>query len=555
MMVDLTTAPSGQIVYDTSLLETSIELRQTLKGDRILAAIDVGTNSVHMVVVKIQPELPAFTIIGREKDTVRLGNFRPGTNCLSDGAMDRGVAALKRCKQIADSHRADDIVTVATSATREASNGHVFIERVKQEVGLDINLISGQEEARRIYLGVLSGMELNGKPHAIIDIGGGSTEIILGTGERHRFLSSTKVGAVRLNAQMVTTNPISTKEFLQLQAYVRGRLEPNVDELKARLLEGESLSLIGTSGTIESLAILTAFEKLGAVPERINGYTMTMHELEDVIQKLRRMSFSERLKLPDISARRAEIIVPGAVILQEAMRMLGLERITICEHALREGLVVDWMLTHGLIENRMQYQQSVRERSVMKAAQKYQVDMPHSQLVAKFALDLFDQTRGVLHQWGPLERETLWAAAILHNCGHFVNHGSHHKHSYYLIRNGELLGFTDAEIEMIANIARYHRKSVPKLKHDPYKALSKDGRRIVSQLSAMLRVAVGLDRRRLGAIASFTTIYDSNAHTLTLNFIPAYSDENCELEIWSANDKKDCFEQEFDLTLNLRAVR
>lgn len=550
-MVDSATSTLGQTLYAPQLSATSIELRQSLRGDRILAAIDVGTNSVHMVVVKIQPELPAFTIIGREKDTVRLGNFRPGTNCLSDEAMDRGIAALKRCKQIADSHQADDIVTVATSATREATNGQVFIDRVKQEVGLEINLISGLEEARRIYLGVISGMELHGEPHAIIDIGGGSTEIILGTGERHRFLSSTKVGAVRLNAQMVTTNPISKDEFLQLQAYVRGRLEPNIDELKMKLAPGEPLALVGTSGTIESLAILTAIDKLGTLPARLNGYTMTIDELKQGIQKLRRMSFSERLKLPEISARRAEIIVPGAVILQEAMRMLDIDRITICEHALREGLVVDWMLTHGLIENRMQYQQSVRERSVLKAAKKYRVDTPHSHRAATFALALFDQTRGALHQWGPLERETLWAAAMLHNCGHFVNHGSHHKHSYYLIRNGELLGFTSNEIELIANIARYHRKSMPKLKHEPYKALTKENRKIVSQLSAILRLAVGLDRRRMGAIATFQTTYEPKKRTMTLGFTPTDMQDNCELEVWSVNDKKNYFEQEFDLTLTL----
>jgi exopolyphosphatase/guanosine-5'-triphosphate,3'-diphosphate pyrophosphatase len=312
---------------------------------------------------------------------------------------------------------------------------------------------------------------------------------------------------------------------------------------------------VGTSGTAESLAVLTAIEKLGSVPARMNGYTMTMAELERCTQKLRRMSFSERLKLPEISSRRAEIIVPGAVILQEAMRMLGVDRITICEHALREGLVVDWMLTHGLIEDRMQYQQSVRERSVMKAAHKYRVDSPHSELVAKFALDLFDQTRGVLHQWGPLEREILWAASMLHNCGHFVSHGAHHKHSYYLIRNGELLGFTSTEIELIANIARYHRKSSPKLKHDPYKALTKESRKIVSQLSAMLRVAVGLDRRRLGAIVTFQTTYDPKAHKMILSFTPNHAHDNCELEIWSANDKKACFEQEFSLQLAIHAVR
>ncbi|MBX2864780.1 MAG: Ppx/GppA family phosphatase [Leptolyngbyaceae cyanobacterium MAG.088] len=548
-MVDSATASLDPTVYAPSLSETSIELRQSLQGDRILAAIDVGTNSVHMVVVKIQPQLPAFTIIEREKDTVRLGNFRPGTNCLSDEAMERGIAALKRCKQIADSHQADDIVTVATSATREAENGQLFIDRVKDEVGLDINLISGLEEARRIYLGVLSGMELHGEPHVIIDIGGGSTEIILGTGERHRFLSSTKVGAVRLNAQMVTTNPISTEEYLQLRAYVRGRLEPNIDELKTNLAKDESISLVGTSGSIESLAILTAIEKLGKVPDPINGYTLTLDELESCIDKLRRMSFSERLKLPDISARRAEIIVPGAVILLEAMRMLGMDRIVICEHALREGLVVDWMLTYGLIEDRMQYQQSVRERSVMKAVHKYGVDVTHSKLAATFALDLFDQTRGHLHGWGPMEREILWAAAMLHNCGHFVSHGAHHKHSYYLIRNGELLGFTSAEIELIANIARYHRKSAPKLKHLPYKALTKENRKIVSQLSAMLRVAVGLDRRRLGAIAGFQTAYDAKARQVTLKFTPVRTDDSCELEVWSANSKKACFEAEFDVTL------
>ncbi|MEM6253349.1 MAG: Ppx/GppA phosphatase family protein [Cyanobacteria bacterium P01_D01_bin.156] len=553
-MVDSATAPLGQTIYPSGLPKTSVELRKSVHGDRILAAIDVGTNSVHMVVVKIQPQLPAFTIIGREKDTVRLGNFRPGTNCLSDEAMDRGIAALNRCKQIAASLKADDIVTVATSATREASNGQLFIERVKQEVGLDINLISGLEEARRIYLGVLSGMELHGKPHAIIDIGGGSTELILGTGERHRFLSSTKVGAVRLNAQMVTTNPISKDEFLQLGAYVRGRLEPNIDKLKTKLADGESLSLVGTSGTIESLAMVTAIDKLGAVPEPINGYTMTLEELDRGIEKLRCMSFSERLKLSEISARRAEIIVPGAVILQEAMRLLGVDRITICEHALREGLVVDWMLTHGLIEDRMQYQQSVRERSVMKAAHKYRVDLGHSELVAKFALALFDQTHGQLHEWGPVERELLWAATVLHNCGHFVSHGSHHKHSYYLIRNGELLGFTGTEIELIANIGRYHRKSQPKLKHEAYKALTKQNRKIVSQLSAMLRIAVGLDRRRVGAIASFQTVYDADANTLTLKFMPTHSDDSCELEVWSVNDKKVCFEEEFDVVLKIQSA-
>ena len=190
------TAPAH--ATDPTAIYTSGLNQEMFDRDRILAAIDVGTNSIHMVVVKIQPELPTFMIVDREKETVRLGNFHEDTKNLTQDAMQRAIDALKRCCDIATSYQAEDVIAVATSAVREANNGQEFIERVYQEVGLAINLISGAEEARRIYLGVLSGMEFHGEPHAIIDIGGGSTELILGTGEPHRHLSSTKVGAVRL---------------------------------------------------------------------------------------------------------------------------------------------------------------------------------------------------------------------------------------------------------------------------------------------------------------------------------------------------------------------
>lgn len=518
--------------------------------DRILAAIDIGTNSIHMVVVNVQPSLPTFTIIDREKETVRLGNFNESTGGLAADAMERGIEALKRCRAIAESFQAEDIVAVATSAVREARNGNEFIERVQREVGLSVNLISGQEEARRIYLGVLSGVEFQGEPHAIIDIGGGSTELILGTGEPHRYLSSTKVGAVRLTSQFVSTNPISDLEFTALQAYVRGVLERNVDGLKRHLKSGETMRLIGTSGTIECLAALSAYEQLGMVPDPLNGYQMSFKQLQELVERLRESTYTERLDMPEMSARRAEIIVAGAVILQEAMEMLGAENITICERALREGLVVDWMLTHGLIENRMQFQQSVRQRSVFKTAQKYRVDLDHGQRVAQFAVDLFDQTQGILHDWDHLERELLWAAAILHNCGYFVSHSSHHKHSYYLIRNGELLGFTEIELEMIANLARYHRKSHPKKKHDNYSNLpSKSHRQAVSQISALLRVAVALDRRRIGAIQSIHCDFDDDAQELHLRVKPAFLDDDCASELWNLDYKKTCFEAEFEVKL------
>ncbi|MEL6384586.1 MAG: Ppx/GppA phosphatase family protein [Cyanobacteria bacterium J06626_18] len=520
-----------------------------MRRDRILAAIDVGTNSIHMVIVKIKPTLPAFTIIDREKETVRLGNFAADGN-LSKDAMERGIAALKRCRAIAESFKAEEILAVATSAVREARNGQAFLKQVEREVGLSINLIAGTEEARRIYLGVLSGMEFHHQPHAIIDIGGGSTELILGTGEPHRFLSSTKVGAVRLTARFVTTNPISDEEFGCLQAFVRGRIEPTIEDLKSYLSPDETLRLVGTSGTAECLAILAAEERLGFVPEPLNGFQMSLQELRSWLDRLRRMSFKERLELPEMSARRAEIVVAGAVILQESMELLEVDSLTICERALREGVVVDWMLGNGLIEDRMQFQGSVRERSVWATAQKYQVIEQRSDRIAGFVQGLFDATQGILHHWGKPERELLWAAAILHNCGHFISHSGHHKHSYYLIRHGELLGYTETELEVIANIARYHRKSYPKKKHEGFQNLTtKYHRQLVAEMSAMLRVAVALDRRSIGAIASVCHHYHPATKTLHLDLKPASPYDDCASELWNLDYKKQWFEELFGVQL------
>lgn len=522
----------------------------SLLGDRIIAAIDVGTNSIHMVVVKVMPALPSFSIIAKEKTTVRLGDRDLETGNLTKEAMDRAMGALRRCQEIAFSLKSEEIVAVATSAVREAPNGREFLQQVEDDLGLTIHLISGPEEARRIYLGVLSGMEFNHQPHAIIDIGGGSTELILGDGKTPRCLTSTKVGAVRLTAELVKSDPISTPEFNYLQAYVRGMLERSVEELWAQIRPGELPRMVGTSGTIEALATLHAREKLGTVPDPLHGYQMSLRDLKEIVNRLRRLNYAERAAIPGMNDRRAEIILAGAVILQEAMTLLGLDSVTICERSLREGVVVDWMLTHGLIEDRLRFQSSIRQRSVLHAAQKYQVNLPYAERIAAFALSLFDQTQGSLHHWGSEERALLWAAAMLHNCGHFVGHSSHHKHSYYLIRNGDLLGYTEIEIETIANLARYHRKNCPKKKHENYRNLnSKKHRKVVDQLSAIFRLAVALDRRQIGAVRQVRVEYCPEVREFRLYLQPVDIRDECSLELWSLEYKKTCFEEQFGLKL------
>ncbi|MEH2096311.1 Ppx/GppA phosphatase family protein [Nostoc sp.] len=523
---------------------------QPPKQDRIIAAIDLGTNSLHMVVVKIDPTLPAFSIIAKEKETVRLGDRNLTTGELKPEIVKKAIAALGRFQEVAKTINAETIIAVATSAVREAPNGKDFLHRVEKELGLSVNLISGQEEARRIYLGVLSGMEFHNQPHIIVDIGGGSTELILGDSHQARTLTSTKVGAVRLTSELITTDPISNTEFQYLQAYARGMLERSVDEVLANFQIEESPRLVGTSGTIETLAMIHARENLGVIPSTLNGYQFSLKDLQELVTRLRKLSNSEKIEIPGMPDKRSEVILAGAVILQEAMTLLGSESITVCERSLREGVIVDWMLAHGLIEDKLRYQSSVRERNVLKIANKYDVNLEYSDRVAKFTESLFDQTQGTLHHWGSDERQLLWTAAILHNCGHYVSHSSHHKHSYYLIRNGELLGYTETEIEIIANLARYHRKSPPKKKHEIYQSmLTKEQCQMVSQLSAILRLAVALDRRQIGAIAQVQCEYYQQLQQVNLLIFPSQPDDDCALELWSLDYTKGVFEEEFGVKL------
>ncbi len=526
----------------------------------IIASIDIGTNSIHMVVAQIKPDLPAFSIIGREKDTVRLGDRDPQSGCLTEAAMSRAIATLGRFKTVAAGLGAQQVIAVATSATREAPNGREFIDRVALEIGLQVDLISGTEEARRIYLGVISGIEFDNIPRIVIDIGGGSTEMILGDSEESRTLSSTKVGAVRLSTMMVSTDPISESEFAYLQSYIRSQLERPIEEIQSHINPGEAPLLVGTSGTIETACEIIAHQRSDsratsrAAGLRLHGFQLHLSDLDRLVSKLRRMKNSERAQIPGVSERRAEIILPGLLILQEAMKSFQMESLTFCERSLREGVIVDWMLTHGLIEDRLRFQSSIKERSTIKIADKYGIDLVHGNQVAKFSLVLFDYIQDKLQQMNSEARRYLWSAAILHNSGHFVSHSAHHKHSYYLIRHGELLGYSELEIEIIANIARYHRKGNPKKKHDAYQQLSRENRQIVNQLAAILRVAIALDRRTIGAVEAIGCQYHPATRIFELSIVPNQASDDCALELWSLNYKKAWFESEFNVRVETSII-
>ena len=505
--------------------------RTSSRSIRKVAAIDIGTNSTHLLVASVDTTLGTFSIDQAEKSTTRLGERDPDTGQLSAAAMQRGFDTLRRFCDLATSHSVEQIVTAATSAVREAPNGREFLQKIKDGLGLEVDLVSGPEEARLIYLGVLSGMSFGDRPHLLLDIGGGSTELILADGRDARALTSTRVGAVRLQRDFVKDDPIPPQRRSFLQAFIQGSLEPAVDKVHRRIKPGETPVLVATSGTAMAIGALAASED-ERPPLKLHGYRVSRQRLDRVVDRLVAMTPEQRRELSPINDRRAEIIVPGALILQTTMQMLGVDELVLSERALREGLIVDWMLRHGLLEDRFSFQSSIRQRTVIHQVQRFAVNQRRAERVATHALTLYDSTQGVMHQDDGQGRELLWAAAMLHACGQHINLSAYHKHSWYLIRHGELLGYSEAEHLMVAAIARYHRRSLPKKRHDSWQALvTRENRRRVSEMSLLLRLAAALDRRPESVVAALRV--EATPGELRLELVPERLNQNLSLEQWS----------------------
>ena len=524
---------------------------QAVNADqRRIAAIDIGTNSFHLLVAAVDPKLRTFRIIQAEKATTRLGERDPETGELTAAAMQRGLETLRQFRDLAASHRVEQIVTAATSAVREAPNGRDFLQTILDDLGMEVDLVSGPEEARLIYLGVLSGMPFGDRPHLLLDIGGGSTELILADGRDARALTSTRVGAVRLQRDFVRDDPMPPQRRSFLQAFIQGSLEPAVDKVRRRIKPGETPVLVATSGTAMAIGSLAASEE-ERPPRKLHGYCVNRQSLNQVVDRLITMTPAQRRDLAPINDRRAEIIVPGALILQTTMKMLGVEEFVLSERALREGLIVDWMLRQGLLEDRFSFQSSIRQRTVLHQVQRFAVNQSRAERVASHALSLYDATRGVMHDDSGEGRELLWAAAMLHTCGQHINISAYHKHTWYLIRHGELLGYSEAEHLMVAAIARYHRRSLPKKRHESWQLVAtRDNRRCVHQMALLLRLAAALDRRPEPVISALRI--HAVKGSLDLEIVPERVNQNVSLEQWSLEGCAEVVKEAVGVNLRVR---
>lgn len=507
----------------------------------VVGLIDLGTNSVRLMVVRLNPN-KSYTVVNQHKVMVRLGEGEFTKGMLQKEAMDRTILVLKRFVAMARNLGAEDLWAVATSATRDAQNRKEFIERVKQEADLDLKVISGLEEARLIYLGVSSGFHLGNRTAIFLDIGGGSTETILGNQFEYFSLDSMKIGAVRLRNMFFPEEdegPVSAEQYALLQQHVRNSALRSIQ----RINRDESHLAIGSSGTIETLfEIATRNNIAGGVNEIEEGQEiLSLQELENTVKLICSLPLKELKKVSGMNPRRADIIIPGAAILHTLMEDMELEEIHISRRSLRHGLLHDYLIRgkYGYLEAEPQI--SVREQSVLQLGRSCSFNETHARHIAGLAVQLFESAReSGLHSLGSEEGELLKYSAMLHDIGMFLSFSNHHAHTYYMIKNAELLGFYAREIGVMASTAFYHSKKYPRNKQPEFSTLDSRSRETVKVLSMILSIAESLDRTHHQRIQE--AWFSLHARKLVLN-VKAL--EGYEIEIWALEAHQKFFKKTF----------
>lgn len=516
-----------------------------------LASIDIGSNSIKMVVVEAASN-DSFAVLAREKEVVRLGHDTLREGYLSPEAIERAAACIARFRSVAEACGVEQIITVATASVREASNSAEFIQEVHKQTGVMVSVLSSLEEARLIGLAAARGCSAASKSLLNIDIGGGSTEFSLMRDGVPAELFSVKLGAVGLTEWMISTDPIKPKELRALKEHIRAAMERPSRELRGHKWQQTS----ATSGTAIAIGEILRLRRLRDVsPEKRGaqsvGAEITLKELERFNERMAAMSNFERRNVQGISQQRAEIIVAGGQILEGSMRALEIKSLQTCDWALREGVIIDY-LSERDAESKPPLPETIDPllRGVHAVGKRFGYEEAHAHKVAALAQKIFDYLAPHC-KLNRHHRTLLSAAALLHDVGYHIAHESHHKHTLYLIKHSELTGFSEAERDVIANVARYHRGATPKEKHADYGALGEQDRETVWRLAAILRLADAFDRSHTSHVRDIRLERASAGFQIELE-----SAQDCHKEIWAAEQKRDMFEQAFGhrLSFSRRAL-
>ena len=503
------------------------------------AAIDIGSNSIRMEAAEVAAGQPA-RVLASDREVTRLGEsvFRSGA--VSEEALAATCAVLARMAVL---YRKLDVVgvrAVATSAIRDTKNQRDFLERASAAAGTPVEIISGREEARLIHLGVEGSWPQTGKRVLMIDIGGGSAEIIAAEDGQLQEAFSRPLGAVRLNEIFLRNDPPAAREMHQMREYIQEKLEPAVRRLAGRKWD----RAIATSATASAVASAVA-RVARSRREEIDRLRVPTSEVRRLHGKLAELNLAGRRRVTGIGPRRAEIIVPGVAVLLEFLQAFHLPAAYYSRAGVRDGIIADLAARNvGAELSRMSREQ---RQEVERLVRRYGVALDHARQVAGIASALFTGL-AQLHQLPPAAGRLLEAAAYLLDVGHFVGSTGHHKHSYYVVANSDLAGFTERERLLVASLCRYHRKSLPIPAHSAYQALMPEERRTLLMTIPLLRLADNLDRGHEQRVTGVDCRVRDGEVTLEV-----CATGDIDLEQWGAERAGEAFRQFYNRTI--RVVR
>ncbi|HEX6394325.1 MAG TPA: Ppx/GppA phosphatase family protein [Acidimicrobiales bacterium] len=505
-----------------------------------IAAMDLGSNSFHLLVADAHPD-GTFEPLARDKEMLRLGSVVARNGEVGEEAGAAAVETIARFKALAVSLGADEIVACATSALREAGDSLAVVDRIEEETGVKVKVISGKDEARLVFDAVRTSVVIDPGPALAMDLGGGSLELMIGDSSGLSWSASLKLGVARLTAGLVRGDPPTSSDRRRVADAVTSRIHhpllPSIADAGARVA-------VGSSGTLRTLIALCAYRQGGSLPSSVNQLKVSLDDLESLSKELLSMTSAERAELPGVEARRADLLPAGVLVATTVMKLAGLDTMIGCEWALREGMVLDSIQHHSRADWDPD-PRAIRRESVKSLARRSGFNEVHARKVARIAGELFDGTV-VLHGLGDQEKELLELAALLHDIGEHVSMDGHERHTAYLIENGRLRGFSPDEVAMLACMGRFHKRGTPKASFEPYARLSADQKQTINKLVALLQVADGLDRSHGGPVTDVSVKARPGVVEVTVD-----ADDDIDLEIWGLRRKRELFERVFDCKLEV----